>query len=63
MTVNEYIAKKIAVAISTAIASNYGTKHWCEDLWGITEEDLRDFLDFGEAAMAGYREGKERCGE
>lgn len=63
MTKNEELAKKIAMAISTTIASKHGTKHWCEDLWGIAEEDLRDFLDFGQAAMAGYREGREKCGE
>ena len=63
MTRDEELAKKIAIAISTTIASKHGTKHWCEDLWGITEEDLRDFLDFGVAAMTGYRQGKRKCGD
>ena len=57
------IAEKIAMALSIAVSANYGTKYWCEELWGIKEEDLREFLEFGKAAMAGYREGRERCGE
>lgn len=63
MTDTEKYVKKIAIAISTTIAAKHGTKHWCEDLCGIDPEDLRKFLDFGQAAMLGYLEGKEKCGD
>ena len=55
------IADKIAMALSIAVSANYGTKYWCEELWGITEEDLKEFLEFGRATMTGYREGVEKC--
>ncbi len=53
------IEDKIVIALKATISAHTGTKKWCEKT-GITEDELKQFLEFGKAAMAGYREGVEK---
>lgn len=53
------VEDKIMMALKLTVSANVGTKRWCEML-GITENELKQFLEFGKAAMAGYREGVEK---